>query len=128
MIDNNEDNILLNNFSREYFRYLVDKYKKDEKRICEIMRLLNEKYQYAMDLDLFLRLKKKGKIGLIKDIQALLNYDSDTITLKNRRNATKEAFQIRMLNSRNILIKVLNLFFYMPTYFLMYIIKYLIKS
>jgi glycosyltransferase involved in cell wall biosynthesis len=90
--------------------------------------LLNENYQYAMDLDLFLRLKKKGKIGLIKDIQALLNYDSDTITLKNRRNATKEAFQIRMLNSRNILIKFLNLFFYTPTYFLMYIIKYLIKS
>lgn len=90
--------------------------------------LLNENYQYAMDLDLFLRLKKKGKIALIKNTQALLNYDSDTITLKNRKNATKEAFQIRKLNSRNILIKVLNLIFYMPTLFLMYIIKYLIKS
>ena len=90
--------------------------------------LLNENYKYAMDLDLFLRLKRVGKIGLIQDIQAILNYDADTITLKNRKNASREAFQIRMLNSRNIIFKILNLVFYIPTLILMMLIKNSIKS
>ena len=90
--------------------------------------LLNRDYKYAMDLDLFLRLKSKGKIGVIKEIQAVLNYDLHTITLNNRSKATNEAFHIRMLNSRNIFFKLLNLIFYIPTLFLMSIIKYLIKS
>jgi len=90
--------------------------------------LLNENYKYAMDLDLFLKLMSQNKIGVVKDTQAILNYDSETITLKNRKKATKEAFQIRLINSRNLSVKVLNLFFYLPTVFLMFVIKYLIKS
>ena len=90
--------------------------------------LLNENYKYAMDLDLFLRLKRVGKIGLIQDIQALLNYDEDTITLKNRKYASQEALQIRLLNSRNVIFKILNLIFYIPTLILMVLIKNSIKS
>jgi hypothetical protein len=90
--------------------------------------LLNEKYNYAMDLDLFLRLKKNGKIGIIKEVQAILNYDLNTITLKNRKEASKEAFKIRKLNAKNTLFKLLNVIFYLPTVFLMYLVKSLIKS
>ena len=90
--------------------------------------LLNEKYNYAMDLDLFLRLKKNGKIGIIKEVQAILNYDLNTITLKNRKEASKEAFKIRKLNAKNTLFKLLNVILYLPTVFLMYFVKSLIKS
>ncbi len=90
--------------------------------------LLNEKYNYAMDLDLFLRLKKNGKIGIIKEVQAILNYDLNTITLKNRKEASKEAFKIRKLNAKNTVFKLLNVIFYLPTVFLMYFVKSLIKS
>jgi GT2 family glycosyltransferase len=76
---------------------------------------LNENYRYAMDLDLWLRLLKTGKIGLIKESQAMMFWHSNSITVSNRQRASFEAFQIRCKNTENIFIKVLNLLCYFPT-------------
>jgi len=78
-------------------------------------QLLNEKYKYAMDLDMWLRILTKGQIGIIKESQALMNWHSDSITISNRKKASIEAFQIRYRNAQNIIIKGLVVIFYIPT-------------
>ena len=78
-------------------------------------QLLNEKYKYAMDLDMWLRILTKGQIGIIKESQALMNWHSDSITISNRKKASIEAFQIRYRNAQNIIIKSLVVIFYIPT-------------
>lgn len=76
---------------------------------------LNENYKYAMDLDLWLKILREGKIGLIRETQALMFWHTESITVINRRQATFEAFQIRYRNAKNIFIKLLILLFYIPT-------------
>jgi glycosyltransferase involved in cell wall biosynthesis len=78
-------------------------------------QLLNEKYKYAMDLDMWLRILTNGQIGIIKENQALMNWHSDSITISNRKKASIEAFQIRYRNAKNIIIKILVVIFYIPT-------------
>jgi hypothetical protein len=78
-------------------------------------RLLSEKYKYAMDLDMWLRILANGQIGIIKESQALMNWHSDSITVSNRKKASIEAFQIRYRNAQNIFIKSLVVIFYIPT-------------
>jgi glycosyltransferase involved in cell wall biosynthesis len=78
-------------------------------------RLLNEKYKYAMDLDMWLRILRYGQIGIIRENQALMNWHSDSITISNRKKASIEAFQIRYRNAQNIIIKTLVVIFYIPT-------------
>ena len=77
--------------------------------------LLNEKYKYAMDLDMWLRIMKIGKIGIIKETQAVMNWHQDSITVSNRKKASIEAFQIRLRNSQNLFRKVLVIICYFPT-------------
>jgi hypothetical protein len=76
---------------------------------------LNEKYKYAMDLDMWLRIMKFGKIGIIKETQALMNWHQDSITVSNRGKASSEAFQIRLRNSQNLFRKFLVIICYLPT-------------
>jgi glycosyltransferase involved in cell wall biosynthesis len=78
-------------------------------------RLLDEKYKYAMDLDMWLRILAKGQIGIINENQALMNWHSDSITISNRKKASIEAFQIRYRNAQNKIIKSLVVIFYIPT-------------
>lgn len=78
-------------------------------------RLLDEKYKYAMDLDMWLRILVNGQIGIIKVNQALMNWHSDSITIRNRKKASVEAFKIRYRNAQNIIIKILVVIFYIPT-------------
>ena len=78
-------------------------------------QLLNEKYKYAMDLDMWLRILNNGQIGIIQENQALMNWHSDSITIINRKKASIEAFQIRYRNAQNIIIKSLVIIFYIPT-------------
>jgi glycosyltransferase involved in cell wall biosynthesis len=80
--------------------------------------LLNDNYKYAMDLDLWLRILKEGKIGIVRETQALMNWHDDSITVSNRKNASIEAFNIRYKNSGNLFIKLLVVLFYFPTRFL----------
>ena len=77
--------------------------------------LLNEKYKYAMDLDMWLRILTNGQIGIIKENQALMNWHYDSITISNRKKASIEAFQIRYRNAKNVIIKSLVVIFYIPT-------------
>jgi hypothetical protein len=77
--------------------------------------LLNVKYKYAMDLDMWLRILANGQIGIIKESQALMNWHSDSITISNRKKASIEAFQIRYRNANNIIIKSLVVISYIPT-------------
>ena len=77
--------------------------------------LLNEKYKYAMDLDMWLRILTNGQIGIIKESQALMNWHSDSITISNRKKASIEAFQIRYRNAQDIIMKSLVVLFYIPT-------------
>ena len=77
--------------------------------------LLNVKYKYAMDLDMWLRILANGQIGIIKESQALMNWHSDSITISNRKKASIEAFQIRYRNAQNIIIKSLVVILYIPT-------------
>ena len=79
------------------------------------VRLLNEKYKYAMDLDMWLRIMKIGKIGIIKETQAVMNWHQDSITVSNRKKASIEAFQIRLRNSQNLIRKLLVIICYLPT-------------
>jgi GT2 family glycosyltransferase len=81
-------------------------------------RLLNEKYKYAMDLDMWLRIMKIGKIGILKETQAVMNWHQDSITVSNRKKASIEAFQIRLRNSQNLFRKLLVIICYLPTRFL----------
>ena len=76
---------------------------------------LNEKYRFAMDLDMWLRILTNGQIGTIKEIQALMNWHSESITISNRKKASIEAFQVRYRNAQNIIIKFLVVIFYIPT-------------
>ncbi len=78
-------------------------------------RLLNEKYKYAMDLDMWLRIIKIGKIGIIKETQAVMNWHQDSITVSNRKKASIEAFQIRLRNSQNLFRIFLVIICYLPT-------------
>ena len=78
-------------------------------------QLLNEKYKYAMDLDMWLRILNNGQIGIIQENQALMNWHSDSITIINRKKASIEAFQIRYRNAQNIIIKSLVIMLYIPT-------------
>jgi glycosyltransferase involved in cell wall biosynthesis len=78
-------------------------------------QLLNEKYKYAMDLDMWLRILNNGQIGIIQENQALMNWHSDSITIINRKKASIEAFQIRYRNAQNIIIKSLVIILYIPT-------------
>jgi len=77
--------------------------------------LLNEKYKYAMDLDMWLRILTSGQIGIIKENQALMNWHSDSLTISNRKKASIEAFQIRYRNANSIIVKSLVVIFYIPT-------------
>jgi glycosyltransferase involved in cell wall biosynthesis len=77
--------------------------------------LLNENYKYAMDLDMWLRILANGQIGIIKESQALMNWHSDSITISNRKKASIEAYQIRYINAKSIIIKSLVVIFYIPT-------------
>jgi hypothetical protein len=77
--------------------------------------LLNVKYKYAMDLDMWLRILANGQIGIIKESQALMNWHSESITISNRKKASIEAFQIRYRNANNIIIKSLVVISYIPT-------------
>jgi glycosyltransferase involved in cell wall biosynthesis len=78
-------------------------------------KLLCEKYKYAMDLDMWLRIMRNGKIGIINEIQAVMKWHKDSITVTNRRMASIEAFQIRMSYSQNLTRRVLVVIFYLPT-------------
>ena len=78
-------------------------------------QLLNEKYKYAMDLDMWLRILNNGQIGIIQENQALMNWHSDSITIINRKKASIEAFQIRYRNAQNIIIKSIVIILYIPT-------------
>ena len=62
-------------------------------------KLLDETYKYAMDLDLWLKIMKFGKVGILKEIQALMNWHGDSITVSNRKRATNEAFRIKLKHS-----------------------------
>jgi GT2 family glycosyltransferase len=78
-------------------------------------QLLNEKYKYAMDLDMWLRIMRYGKIGIIKEIQAIMKWHKDSITIGNRKSASIEAFQIRLSNSETLMKKLLVIICYLPT-------------
>jgi glycosyltransferase involved in cell wall biosynthesis len=85
------------------------------KSVISKQGLLNEKYKYAMDLDMWLRILANGQIGTIKASQALMNWHSDSITISNRKKASIEAFHIRYTNAQNIFIKSLVVILYIPT-------------
>jgi glycosyltransferase involved in cell wall biosynthesis len=85
------------------------------KSVFDNQQLLSEKYKYAMDLDMWLRILRNGKIGIVKESQALMNWHSDSITISNRKKASIEAFQIRYKNAQNIITKSLVVIFYIPT-------------
>jgi hypothetical protein len=78
-------------------------------------RPLNEKFKFAMDLDMWLKIMKIGKIGIIKETQAVMNWHQDSITVSNRKKASIEAFQIRLRNSQNLFRKFLVIICYLPT-------------
>lgn len=78
-------------------------------------QLLNEKYKYSMDLDMWLRIMRCGKIGIIKEVQAIMKWHKDSITIGNRKSASIEAFQIRLSNSETLMRKLLVIICYFPT-------------
>ena len=78
-------------------------------------KLLDETYKYAMDLDLWLKIMKFGKVGILKEIQALMNWHGDSITVSNRKRATNEAFRIKLKHSEKIVYKVITICLYVPT-------------
>lgn len=63
--------------------------------------LLEPEFKYAMDLDLWLRLHKKGKFVFIKEIQAFMMWHKDALTVKGRSKALEEAYKIRKNYSKN---------------------------
>lgn len=76
---------------------------------------LNENYKYAMDLDLWLKILSSGKIRLIRDIQAFMQWHPGSITVSNRSEASNEAFKIRYRNARTLFMRILIVIFYFPT-------------
>jgi GT2 family glycosyltransferase len=84
-------------------------------------RLLDPEHKYAMDLDLWLRLRNSGSFVFIKEPQAFMLWHQDAITVRDRKKALAEAFQIRKKHSRNFFENFLINLFWMPTKIIAYL-------
>lgn len=85
------------------------------------VKLLEPNYKYAMDLDLWLRLAKQGDFIFLKEVQAFMLWHKDATTVKNRKKALDEAFEIRKIYSKNIIQKFLVKLFWIPTKIIAYL-------
>ena len=83
--------------------------------------LLNPEFKFAMDLDLWLRLRNEGKFIFINQTQAFMLWHEDAITVKQRKAALKEAYSIRKLHSRNIFERLLIQILWIPTKVIAYL-------
>lgn len=61
---------------------------------------LDERLHYAMDLDLFLRLRRFGVIRSTPQTVARFRWHPDSTTVSRRQDSLDEAFNIRKANSR----------------------------
>lgn len=84
-------------------------------------QLLQPEYKYAMDLDLWLRLAKRGNFIFIKEAQAFMLWHKDATTVKDRKKALEEAFLIRKKHSNNVIKKILIQIFWIPTKIIAYL-------
>lgn len=84
-------------------------------------QLLEPEHKYAMDLDLWLRLKNSGDFVFIKKPQAYMLWHQDAITVRERKKALREAFQIRKKHSKNFIEKFLINLFWIPTKVIAYL-------
>lgn len=83
--------------------------------------LLEPSYKYAMDLDLWLRLAKQGDFIFLKEVQAFMLWHKDAITVKNRKKALTEAYEIRKTYSKNRIQILLVKIFWIPTKIIAYL-------
>lgn len=83
--------------------------------------LLNPQHKFAMDLDLWLRLKGRGKFTFIKQNQAFMLWHQDAATVKQRKNALAEAYKIRLEHSKNLLDRFLIKLLWIPTKIIAYL-------
>lgn len=84
-------------------------------------RLLEPEHKYAMDLDLWLRLRNFGNFVFIKEPQAFMLWHQDATTVRDRKKALREAFQIRKKHSKNFFEKFLINIFWIPTQIIAYL-------
>ena len=84
-------------------------------------KLLEPNYKYAMDLDLWLRLSKQGDFIFLKEVQAFMLWHKDATTVKNRKKALDEAFEIRKIYSKNKIQEIFVRLFWIPTKIIAYL-------
>jgi glycosyltransferase involved in cell wall biosynthesis len=85
------------------------------------IQLLNPQYKFAMDLDLWLRLRDQGRFSFIKQTQAFMLWHEEAATVKQRKEALYEAYLIRKIHSKNIFEKMLINLFWIPTKIIAYL-------
>ena len=84
-------------------------------------QLLVPEYKYAMDLDLWLRLAKNGKFEFLPEVQAFMLWHKDATTVRDRKKALLEAYQIRKNHSNNKIQKFIVKLFWIPTKIIAYL-------
>ena len=57
---------------------------------------LNEKYRWAFDLDMFIRLSKVGKPFYLKEVVSAFRWHGDSLSVGGRRGSVNEASYIRV--------------------------------
>jgi glycosyltransferase involved in cell wall biosynthesis len=83
--------------------------------------LLKPQHKFAMDLDLWLRLSRRGKFTFIKQTQAFMLWHQDAATVKQRKNALAEAYKIRLEHSKNLFDRFLIKLLWIPTKIIAYL-------
>lgn len=73
-------------------------------RLSDVRALggLNETLKYTMDLDLLLRLRRKGSFIRVNRVTAAFCWHPDSITVANRMVSLAEAQEVQRVNSRGI--------------------------
>jgi glycosyltransferase involved in cell wall biosynthesis len=92
-------------------------------RVSEVTEslLLNPNHKFAMDLDLWLRLRVRGRFTFIKQTQAFMLWHQDAATVKQRKNALAEAYKIRLEHSKNVFDRLLIKLLWIPTKLIAYL-------
>lgn len=83
--------------------------------------LLNPQHKFAMDLDLWLRLRGRGKFTFIKQTQAFMLWHQEAATVKQRKNALAEAYKIRLEHSKNLFDRLIIKLLWVPTKIIAYL-------
>jgi GT2 family glycosyltransferase len=88
---------------------------------------LSDKFEFAFDFDLFLKLTKLGKALFVDEILSSHRWHSTSLTFSRRWDSVKEASAVRVLNLSPLL-RVLSFFWEVPILLITYLAGNVLSS